>query len=196
MPTKTYKAAVIEVGEPAPRERGPDTPVAVREKRIDKVIGKPIGLAENGGFSVLPPGQTIVSRYPNTPFRACSNRQNILAGQALFRRDRCDGELSKAVKSAGAGKPNIAFAILKKTAANIARKPVRFPEHVCPAMMYVDKPPLVGSDPEPPITVSQELVRIDVVIRKQRIPIGRAINTVWFELVPKQALESCSADSN
>src|SRR5690348_15065267 len=62
--------------------------------------------------------------------------------------------------------------------------------------MYVEKPPLVGSNPKTPITVPQKLVRIDLAVRKQRIPIHRAVNRIRFELVRNQLLESCTADSN
>ena len=58
--------------------------------------------------------------------------------------------------------------------------------------MYMDEPPLVGSDPETSIAVPEQLIRIDIAVREQSIRIGCASNRVRFDVVADELHESCA----
>ena len=62
--------------------------------------------------------------------------------------------------------------------------------------MYMDEPPLVGSDPETSIVVPEQFIRIDFTVRQQRIRIDCAANRVRFDFVADDLLESCAAHGN
>jgi hypothetical protein len=62
--------------------------------------------------------------------------------------------------------------------------------------VYVDEPALVGSDPETPIAVPEQFIRIDVTVRKQRIRIHSAVNRVGFDFVADDLPESCATHAD
>ena len=63
----------------------------------------------------------------------------------------------------------------------------------------MDEPTLVGSDPESSIAVAEQLIRIDIAVREQRLGIDRATNRVRSTLpamtclspAPRMATNTC-----
>ncbi len=60
----------------------------------------------------------------------------------------------------------------------------------------MDKPPLVGPDPETTIAVPEQFIRINIAVREQRIGIDCAANRVAFEFVAHDLLKSGTTDGN
>jgi len=60
--------------------------------------------------------------------------------------------------------------------------------------MYMDEPPLYGSDPETSIAVPEESIRIDIAVREQSVRIDWPSNGIWFEVVTDELQESCGVD--
>jgi len=114
----------------------------------------------------------------------------------LFHGQGSDWELSKPVESSSGGNPYIALTILKKTEDDIAREAIRSRKYVCPAVMYMDEPPLYGSDPETAIAVPEEPIRIEIAVRERSVRIDWASNGIWFEVVTDELQESCCVDRN
>ena len=59
--------------------------------------------------------------------------------------------------------------------------------------MYMDEPTLMGSDPETSIAVPEQLIRIDLMIREQRIAIDCAMDRVRFNSFAGDLPESGAA---
>ena len=62
--------------------------------------------------------------------------------------------------------------------------------------MYMDEPPLYGSDPEASIAVPEESIRIEIAVREQSIRIACASNRIRFEVVTDELHESCGVHGN
>src|SRR5450631_709937 len=98
----------------------PDSTTIILKQGLYRIIWQTARLAENCGLPISPPGQTIVTPYPNTSIHPCYQRCKRVAGQSLFRRNRRDGEISKPVQSPRTGKSDIPFTILEETTARVA----------------------------------------------------------------------------
>ena len=123
-PVRRPNRSSFQVRQSAAREH-PDPATIILEEGLRRVIRQSTGLVEGRGLSVLPPGQaSIVGRHPDAPIHGGEHRSSRVAGQALFRGNRSDGELSKPVESSGGGDPDIVFTILEKAAADVAGEPV------------------------------------------------------------------------
>ena len=64
-------------------------------------------------------------------------------------------------------------------------------------LMYVDKPPLVGSDPETSVAVPEQLIRIDIAVREAAHSRFIALRIGYgFEFVGDDLPESCAAHAD
>src|SRR5208283_5150226 len=110
---------ILEISKSVTREH-PDSPTIILKQRLRLIIRQSTCFAEDGALSILPPGQTLVSGYPNAPVRGCYHRKSPNAGQTLFHRPGSDGQLSKPVESTRGGDPDTAFTILEKALDDVA----------------------------------------------------------------------------
>jgi hypothetical protein len=62
--------------------------------------------------------------------------------------------------------------------------------------MHMDEPALNGSDPETPIAVPEQSIRIEISGVEPHFGIRCASNRIRFELVPAKLQESCAVHSN
>ena len=62
--------------------------------------------------------------------------------------------------------------------------------------MHMEQPALVGSDPETPVPVPQQLVRIDVVVGHQGVRADGAAKRVGFEFAAGDLPESSTSDAD
>ncbi len=62
--------------------------------------------------------------------------------------------------------------------------------------MYVNKPFLVGSDPEASVAIPQQFVSVDFAFREQSVAVSRAMEGKSVELVCYEFLESTSTHAH
>jgi hypothetical protein len=114
----------------------------------------------------------------------------------LLHRNGSDGELAKAVEASSAGDPDVTFTILEKTEDDVAREAISSLKYICPALMYMDEPPLHCSDPEASIAVPEQSIRIDIAVPERSIRIDCASNWIRFEFVAGELHEPCAVNGN
>lgn len=62
--------------------------------------------------------------------------------------------------------------------------------------MYMDEPPLMGSDSQPAVAIPQQLLRIDLAVGKESVAIHRAVNRNCAEFIGDDLLEPCAEMPN
>src|SRR5271165_6648524 len=102
------------------------------------IVRQSIRLAEDCGFSILPPGQTVVSADPDASVCCREHGLRGIAGQTLFHRNRRDGQFSEAVQSASAGDPDVSLTILKNAQDDVAREAISSRKYIGSSAMHMD----------------------------------------------------------
>ena len=138
-PSTATNLSCLEIGESAsscsPRRarRSPGTETASRSSGSPFALRKTV---DRPSFHRVTPS---LARHPDTAVCGREHGLGGIAGQALLRGDRDDGQLSKTVQSALAGEPDVAFAIFEKTAGDVARKAVGLRKRVRLAILHMDE---------------------------------------------------------
>src|SRR4030095_810215 len=117
----------------------------------------------HGDAAVLPPVQTVVGRDPDTTVFGPNDRHAFAAGQSLPGGKVGNGILTEPVDAVTSDGPNIAFPILKKSGHGVAGETVSLGKDVRFALMDVNQPAVWYGDPQPSVTISEDLRRLQML---------------------------------
>jgi hypothetical protein len=152
---KRDKAPAIQIAK-SRGLRDPDSTGAVLEKRGGKVIHIP-GPAKRDAFdlAVPPPVQPAERAEPKASVLVCQDRSDDIMRQTLFRGQRRNREVAKAVKAVSGRHPNVALAVLKERVNCIAGEAIGLRKHIRAARMQAQKAVREGCQPKAAVVVAE-----------------------------------------
>ena len=134
----------------------PDSPAAVFQQGMDRVVRQAVVLAVDPDLSAVPPAKTSKTTEPYGPVACRQHCADKIANETLLRRHGRDGEVPKTVHPPAGADPDTALPILEECIDEIARQSVGSLECVGPSPVYMLKAPIHGPDPEAPLAVAQQ----------------------------------------